>query len=102
MVVEGKDTVPSGGHPPLRRRLSPTAETERRDFEARVARAARRFGPKALCDLLLSRGYTREQILFQSNPEGGSSSFVEAVEFRARPVPIVLITVNVGLLGDNS
>ncbi len=71
-------------------------------FEARVERAARRFGLKALIDLLASRGYAREQILFQGNVEGGATSLVEGIEFRGDSSGMVVVTVNLGLLGDSS
>lgn len=73
------------------------------DFESRVSRAARRFGIKALVDLLVSRGYAREQIVFQGNVEGGMTSLIEAVEFcRGSKAGVVLVTVNLGLLGDSA
>ena len=77
----------------------PSAE-ERRAFEARVSARARRFDLRALVELLGSRGYPRESLLFEGNLEGGSSSLVHAVTFRQRPSTVV-ITVNMGLLGDS-
>lgn len=70
-------------------------------FEERVRQSARRFGIKPLIDLLLAHGYRREQLLFESNREGGATSLVHAVEFRTGGAD-VLITVNLGLLGDNA
>jgi hypothetical protein len=82
---------------------APLAAERRAEFEAKVSERARRFGLKALLDLLAARGYARESILFQGNPEGSATSLVHAVEFpAARGGPRVLITVNLGLLGDNS
>lgn len=63
---------------------------------------ARAFSLKALLDLLTARGYRRELILFQGNPEGNASALVHAVEFPREPGIEVLITVNLGLLGDNA
>src|SRR5689334_19920688 len=80
----------------------PPPADARADFEARVSARAKAFSIKALLDLLLARGYRREQILFQGNPEGGASSLVQAVEFRRGAGIAVLITVNLGLLGDNA
>ncbi len=74
----------------------------RASFEERVVRRARSFGLKALVDLLVHKGYSREQILFEGNREGGATSLVSAVEFRKGPTPTVLVTVNLGLLGDNT
>lgn len=72
-------------------------------FERRVERQARRFELRPLLRLLEARGYRRSDILFQSAPHGTSPSLVEAVEFdRSRSRPLVLITVNLGLLGDSS
>lgn len=71
-------------------------------FEARLTREARRFDLKPLFDLLLAKGYLREEILFEGIPEGSASTLVEAIRFRDRPVRGVVITLNLGLLGDNS
>ena len=70
-------------------------------FEASVRARARSFALKPLIDLLVAHGYRREQLLFESNREGGATSLVHAVEFRAGGAD-VLITVNLGLLGDNA
>lgn len=72
-----------------------------RAFEARVREHARAFALKPLIDLLVAHGYHREQLLFESNREGGATSLVHAVEFRGDGAE-VLITVNLGLLGDNA
>ena len=71
-------------------------------FEERVRHKARAFDLKPLIDLLLAHGYHREQLLFQSNREGGATSLVHAVEFRQGSGATVLITLNLGLLGDNA
>jgi hypothetical protein len=70
-------------------------------FEQRVSQRARSFALGPLIDLLVARGYRREQLLFESNREGGATSLVHAIEFR-RGGGEVLITVNLGLLGDNT
>ncbi len=69
-------------------------------FEERVRERARAFALGPLIELLLARGYRREQLLFEGNREGGASSVVHAIEFRSGGAE-VLITVNLGLLGDN-
>jgi hypothetical protein len=63
---------------------------------------ARRFDLKPLLDLLLAKGYPREEILFESVHEGESSRLIEAVSFRKKPHRAVVISVNLGLLGDNT
>lgn len=70
-------------------------------FEERVRQRARSFSLGPLIDLLVAHGYRREQLLFESNREGGATSLVHAIEFRPGG-PEVLITVNLGLLGDNT
>ena len=72
-----------------------------RAFEERVRQNARRFELKPLIDLLVAHGYHRDQLMFESNREGGATSLVHSIEFRERGAG-VLITVNLGLLGDNS
>jgi hypothetical protein len=71
-------------------------------FEERISQRARSFDLKPLVELLLRRGYRREQLLFQSNREGGATSLVHAVEFRRAAKVTILITLNLGLLGDNA
>lgn len=72
-------------------------------FEARITRECRRFDLRSLLKLLRARGYTRRDLLFQSSTGGTAASLVEAVEFdRSRGRPFVLVTVNIGLLGDSS
>ncbi len=72
-----------------------------RGFEERVRQRARAFSLGPLIDLLVAHGYRRDQLLFESNREGGATSLVHAIEFRAGGAE-VLITVNLGLLGDNT
>jgi hypothetical protein len=71
-------------------------------FEARIVREARRFELKPLLNLLIARGYPREEILFEGTHEGSATNFVEAVRFEKEPVRGVVLTLNLGLLGDNT
>jgi hypothetical protein len=71
-------------------------------FEARIVREARRFELKPLLDLLIAKGYPREEILFEGTREGSASNLVEAVRFEKDPVRIIVVTLNLGLLGDNT
>lgn len=80
----------------------PPALPSAANFEDRVRARARDFSLKALLDLLAQRGYARETILFQGNAEGGATSLVHAIDFPRGGGMRVLITVNLGLLGDNS
>ena len=86
---------------PLSRR-APHAQEARAELERRIRANARRFDLRVLVDLLVRRGYPRESILFQGNPEGGAASIVHDVEFLTRPLQTVLVTVNLGMLGDSS
>ncbi len=70
-------------------------------LEQKISRSARRFDLRTLVKLLEQAGYPRESILFQGNNEGGAASIVHEIEFRIKPLQTVLITVNLGLLGDN-
>lgn len=71
-------------------------------LERKIRDKARRFDLRKLVDLLVASGYPQESILFQGNPEGGATSLVHDVEFCADPRGTVLVTVNLGLLGDNA
>ena len=71
-------------------------------FEARIVREARSFEVKPLIDLLVARGYPREEILFEGTHEGSSTGFVESIRFEKQPVRLVVLTLNLGLLGDNT
>ena len=77
-------------------------EDARFAFEAKVMRMARQFDVRCLLDLLFAKGYHREDILFEGTHEGASLTLVENVTFRQPPSRGVLITLNLGLLGDNS
>jgi hypothetical protein len=74
----------------------------RAQLERKIRERARAFDLLTLVQLLERSGYPRDTILFQGNIEGGATSIVHDVEFRERPAPTVLISVNLGLLGDNS
>lgn len=81
--------------------MATAAEPE--SFEARVTRRAQDFDLGQLLDVLRSHGYGDEEILFQSPTEGVSGhSLIASVEFRHAPVRTVVVTVNMGLLGDNT
>lgn len=74
--------------------LSPT--------EQRIAERAREFDLGPLMRLLEAEGYPPEHILFESNPDPVSSpALVEAVTFHRKPVPRVVVTLNLGLMGAN-
>jgi hypothetical protein len=72
------------------------------DVQARIVAEAQRFDLRPLLELLAEIGYTRDEVLFESAPEGRSASFVQAIRFTKWPVRSVLITVHLGLLGDNT
>jgi hypothetical protein len=71
-------------------------------FEAKVEGLARQFDARCLLDLLVAKGYPREDILFEGTHEATSLTLVEKVTFRPPPSRGVLVTLNLGLLGDNS
>ncbi len=72
-------------------------------FEQAVVAKAQRFDLLALLSLLMSRGYAREQIVFESNAESSASeALVQAVRFKSVPSPTVTITLNFGLLAQDS
>lgn len=83
----------------------PTAHHARDElsaFELGLMRDAQRFDLRPLIELLMQNGYAYEEILFESSNEGRSAGLVKAVTFRKRPIRAVIITVEIGLLGDNS
>jgi len=72
-------------------------------IEQRIVARAREFDLGPLVRLLEAQKYPRESILFESNPEfGSSSSLVEAVTFHREPSRRVVVTLNMGLLGSNA
>jgi hypothetical protein len=77
-------------------------DPNRAAFEERLSREVRRFELKPLVDLLIAKGYERDELLFEGTHERSSSSLVSAIQFREAPARCVLITVNLGLLGDNT
>lgn len=73
------------------------------DVEKKIMARARDFDLQALYRLLLQLGYPKERIWFESNPDDSTGSgIVHAVRFVGNPSPLVRITVNTGLLGENS
>ncbi|MFT3765633.1 MAG: hypothetical protein QM820_08975 [Minicystis sp.] len=82
--------------------MVPLDEETRPAFEERITREARRFQLKPLLDLLIAKGYPREEILFEGTHEGSAATLIEGIRFQAKPVRGVLITLNLGLLGDNT
>jgi hypothetical protein len=80
----------------------PRAEDELSELELALTRDAQRFDLRPLIELLMREGYAYEELLFESSNEGRSAGLVKAVTFRKRPIRAVIITVELGLLGDNS
>lgn len=82
-----------------------TPERSRADLEREIAAAATRFELKPLLDLLRGRGYGPGDIMFESGREGGGGALVQGVRFshdeEAGKRPKVIITLSLGLLGDN-
>jgi hypothetical protein len=79
-----------------------TEDDEPTPIEARIAADAQRFDLRPLLRLLAEIGYPREQVLFESSEEGRSASVVKGVRFLRRPMRSVVVTVQLGLLGDNT
>jgi hypothetical protein len=77
-------------------------EENRAALEARIVREARRFELKPLIDLLVRKGYPREEIVLEGTRDGTSANLVEAVRFEKQPERIVVLKLNLGLLGDNT
>lgn len=70
-------------------------------FEAALRAKARQFEIGPLLRVLESRGYTRDKILFEGNPDPVSSSrVVESIRFTSIHEKRVTITLNFGLLGQ--
>jgi hypothetical protein len=84
--------VPPGHHP----------NSDLTELELALVRDAQRFDLRPLVELLMQHGYSYEEILFESSNEGRSAGLVKAVTFRKHPIRSVVITVELGLLGDNS
>lgn len=73
-----------------------------REREARIVQRAREFDLVALVRLLQAEGYSREDLLVESNPEPpASGGVVESVRFLQSPRRVSLV-LNMGLLGDQS
>lgn len=76
-------------------------ETRRKALEAALCRRARELDLGALLTALAYLGYQEEDLLFESNPDPGSTaSFIQAVRFERSPRPLALITLNAGLTGS--
>lgn len=80
--------------------LFPSPELTR--IEARIEAEAARFDLRPLLELLAEIGYGREAILFESTESGRSPSLVQAVRFVKSPPVTAIISVHIGLLGDNT
>ncbi len=70
--------------------------------EEKIVRDARKFDLRPLVELLGTLGYAREDILFESSEERASGAVVDAVRFVTKPIRTAVVTVNLGLLGDNT
>ncbi|MCU0682942.1 MAG: hypothetical protein MUF34_11950 [Polyangiaceae bacterium] len=72
-------------------------------FELALERAAPRFDLKPLLDLLRTKGYGPNELLFQgSSTQGNSTSIVESVRFERSPRRLARVTLNLGLLADGT
>lgn len=80
----------------------PPGSPEYQELAAKISREAGSFDLRPLVKLLDQMGYGREAILFESHGERTSGGVVHAVTFKDEPTRHVLVTLNVGLLGDNS
>lgn len=72
------------------------------EVEARLVREAQRFDLRPLLEVLAEIGYSSDEILFEGALYGRSASVVQALRFTRRPVRTAIITVHLGLLGDNT
>lgn len=69
---------------------------------ARIVERARDFDIGPLLKLLAKEGFSRNELLFESNPEQvASGTLVERVTFFGDPPATVMVTVNIGLLGPD-
>jgi hypothetical protein len=71
-------------------------------LEQRIESEAHRFELRPLLELLATLDYGEDDVLFESSHDGRSAGVVKSVKFRQRPIRNVLITVELGLWGDNS
>jgi len=81
--------------------LPPSLPTQE-ELEAKIEREASRFDLRPLVELLANMGYDRGAILFESTSERSSGGVVNAIRFFKKPYRHVRVTLNIGLLGDNS
>lgn len=91
--------------PRARRWSPPLIPYEPTTAERRLIREARRFELEALLRALLSLGYPREAVLFQSHwTRTSPASFVESLRLGRAPAggPLAVITLNMGLLSAQS
>ncbi|MFZ5893381.1 MAG: hypothetical protein ACOY0T_20135 [Myxococcota bacterium] len=80
----------------------PSAHSELSPMEARIQAEATRFDLRPLLELLGEIGYGREAILLESTDSGPSPALVQGVRFVKSPISTVIISVHIGLLGDNT
>jgi Type VI secretion, TssG len=82
--------------------LATLAPPELTDAERRLVRRAPEFDVRALLSLLAHLGYPPEDVQFRSNPDNvGARTLVHALELLHRPHRRALVTLNMGLLGEN-
>lgn len=72
-------------------------------FEERLIHSAKKFDLRPLVTVLVENGYDRRNIVFEGNPEDGSSpGLVESIRFPNKPPRSVIITLNLGLLAEGT
>jgi hypothetical protein len=71
------------------------------DLERRLRARAQQFDLRALLALLRARGFRRHEIFFRGTGQGTAAGLIEAIHFPPENRHVI-ITVNLGLLGDNS
>ena len=72
-------------------------------IEKKIRAKARGFDIHALIQLLKYIGYTNDEILFKSHLTSISTgTLIENLEFRKKPVKLAIITINLGLLSNQS
>jgi hypothetical protein len=81
---------------------TPAAPGELSPMEARIQAEASRFDLRPLLELLAEIGYGREAVLFESTESGPSPTLVQGVRFLKSPIATAIVSVHIGLLGDNT
>lgn len=81
---------------------APSAASDLTPMEARIQAEATRFDLRPLLELLGKIGYGREAILFESTESGPAPSLVRGVRFSKSPIRTAIVSVHIGLLGDNT